>query len=504
MSRFGLRPTREREAQLFEHCAQARHAWNLAWRVTDTYRKGGARAARPPRYVGMAALLTEVRRTATTGMSPEEADYFAWVASGNAEIQQQALRDFDQALPNFLGGTHGYPKRRKKHRHEGLRVIGAGRVPAFTPDGEPVLNATGKQVHHRRVVVQKLNTKWAQVKVPGCGWVRFRNTRRGLPDAKSYRVTYRHGQWHISFAVVPDPTPAPGDGSVVGVDRGVAITAALSTGKTLNCPPSSKKELAKRRKHERRAARAPKNSPRKAAEHAKANRLKRREADRRKDWVEKTSTRLARSFDVIRFEGLRIKNMTASAKGTGEEPGRNVGQKAGLNRMILAQGWGMLRTRTEHKAPGRVEDVPPAYTSLRCSLCGWIDKNSRKSQAEFVCSFCGFTCNADTNASMNVAAGHAGGTTPPRRSSVREPQPAWVGIPLFIRGGGCQSRAAHGRQRRHARPLPQPASAELSCVGLIGDSEVTHQRVLRRDCAGRSWLRGTFGWGTSSDPAVVC
>lgn len=91
---------------------------------------------------------------------------------------------------------------------------------------------------------------------------------------------------------------------------------------------------------------------------------------------------------------------------------------------------------------GRLQ-LPAPYTSLRCSACGWIDKNSRKSQAEFVCSSCGFACNADTNASINVAAGQggiprprrtagAGGTTPPtKRSSVREPQPVWVGIPLF-------------------------------------------------------------------------
>ncbi|MER6159985.1 transposase [Streptomyces sp. NPDC001868] len=191
-----------------------------------------------------------------------------------------------------------------------------------------------------------------------------------------------------------------------------------------------------------RAARAPKGSAAKAAEHAKAARLQAREANRRKDWCEKTSTRLARSYDLIRFEKLSIKTMTRSAKGTVERPGRHVAQKSGLNRAILAQGWGLLRQRTGHKAPGRVEDVPAPYTSLRCSACGWIDKNSRKSQAEFVCSSCGFTCNADTNASINIAAGQggiprprrtagAGGTTPPnQRTNVREPQSNRVEIPL--------------------------------------------------------------------------
>ncbi|MFE4665758.1 RNA-guided endonuclease InsQ/TnpB family protein, partial [Streptomyces sp. NPDC056734] len=186
---------------------------------------------------------------------------------------------------------------------------------------------------------------------------------------------------------------------------------------------------------QRRAARAPKESDLKTAGYSRVAKLKAREANRRKDWCEKTSTMLARTYDVVRFEKLNIKTMTRSAKGTIEEPGKRVAQKAGLNRAILAQGWGLLRQRTGHKAPGRVEDVPAPYTSLRCSACGWIDKNSRKSQAEFVCSSCGFTCNADTNAATNVAAGQggiprprrtagAGGTTAATsRSSVREPQP---------------------------------------------------------------------------------
>jgi transposase len=136
-------------------------------------------------------------------------------------------------------------------------------------------------------------------------------------------------------------------------------------------------------------------------------RLKARESDRRKDWVEKTSTELARQFDLIRVEALKIQNMTRSARGTLEAPGRNVRQKAGLNRGILASGWGLLVRRLENKAPGRVEKVNPAFSSQRCSACGHVDAKSRESQARFVCTACGFACNADVNAARNIAAGHA-------------------------------------------------------------------------------------------------
>ena len=136
-------------------------------------------------------------------------------------------------------------------------------------------------------------------------------------------------------------------------------------------------------------------------------RLRARESDRRKDWAEKTSTGIARRFDVIRVEDLQITNMTRSAKGTRENPGRNVRQKAGLNRGILRSGWGLLVRRLEEKAPGRVEKVSPAFTSQRCSACGQVDRDSRESQAVFRCTACGFACHADVNAAINIAAGHA-------------------------------------------------------------------------------------------------
>jgi putative transposase len=110
---------------------------------------------------------------------------------------------------------------------------------------------------------------------------------------------------------------------------------------------------------------------------------------------------------VIRVEDLRIASMTRSAKGTREDPGRNVRQKAGLNRGILGAGWGLLVRRLEDKAPGRVEKVNPALTSQRCSACGRVDRGSRESQAVFRCTACGFAGNADVNAALNIAAGHA-------------------------------------------------------------------------------------------------
>ena len=257
--------------------------------------------------------------------------------------------------------------------------------------------------------------------------MRFRWSRQAPQDAKSFRVTRdRARRWHVAFAVVPQPVPAPGTGEVAGIDRGVAVSAALSTGELLHVPGLAARERRRLRRLQRKLARARRGSNRRARVRLAIARIKARQSDRRMDWAEKTSTDVAGRFDVIRVEDLKIANMTRSARGTPAEPGRNVRQKAGLNRGILASGWGLLVRRLQDKAPGRVEKVRPAYTSQCCSACGHIAAGSRESQALFRCVACGYACNADVNAARNIAAGHAvtarGGFRDTGPAN-REPQP---------------------------------------------------------------------------------
>ena len=194
---------------------------------------------------------------------------------------------------------------------------------------------------------------------------------------------------------------------MVGIDRGVKVSAALSTGELLTVPGLSGREAARLRRLERKLARARRGSSRRSQARAQVARMKSTEASRRRDWAEKASTGIARRFDVIRVEDLKITSMTRSAKGTTEAPGRNVAAKTALNREIGKSGWGLLLRRLQDKAPERVEKVPPAYTSQRCSACGHVDRKSRESQAVFRCTACHFACNADVNAARNIAAGHA-------------------------------------------------------------------------------------------------
>ena len=304
-------------------------------------------------------------------------------------VQQQALRDFARAMTAFFDPANPArrPSWRKAGRDEGFRITGR----------------RGRQWDVRRV-----SRHVGQVWVPKAGWVRFRWSRAVPVGVKSCRVTMdRSGRWHVAFAAVPGPVPAPGNGEVVGIDRGVAVSAALSTGQLLHVPGLTARERKRLRRLERRLSRARRGSGRRGRVRYAIARMRARESDRRKDWAEKASTGIARRFDVIRVEDLKIGNMTRSAKGTPESPGRNVRAKAGLNRGILGSGWGLLVRRLEEKAAGRVEKVKPHFTSQRCSACGQADRDSRESQAVFRCTACGFACHADVNAAINIAAGHA-------------------------------------------------------------------------------------------------
>ncbi|MGO9034061.1 RNA-guided endonuclease InsQ/TnpB family protein [Mycobacterium sp.] len=370
MSRFRLLPTPAQQVALLEHCGHARFVWNLAVEQQQFWQPG----RRAPSYNEQSAQLTEIRAK------------YRWLAAGSQTVQQQALRDFAQAMRNFFAGTHRRPSWRKAGVHEGFRQVGV------------------KPRH-----VEKLNRRYGRVWVPKVGWIRFRWTRAVPEDIKSYRITRdRAGRWHVAFAHIPDPTPGPADGSVVGVDRGVAVSAALSTGELLHTPGLTPGERIRLRRLQQRLARAERGSDRRQRTKLAIARIKAREANRRRDWVEKTTTDLARRFDTIRVEKLDVRAMTHSARGTVDRPGVRVAQKRGLSRAIGRQAWGALVARLDHKAAGRIERVPAAYTSQRCSACGHVAPENRKSQAVFSCVACqAGPCNADVNAARNIAAGRA-------------------------------------------------------------------------------------------------
>ena len=253
--------------------------------------------------------------------------------------------------------------------------------------------------------------------IPKVGWCVLRRSGGNPYDAhapKQAVIKRVLGKWYCTVCYdVPDHLVAPVDnGIAVGLDRNCGQVAA-SDGQMFWHPDIALLEARKRR-YQRMMDRRKKGSKRRAVARHRCAKTQRKIAMVRANWHHHVSRELADSAGTVVIERLKVKAMTASAKGTVQAPGRNVKVKAALNRRILETGWAGLGAKIGYKAANLIE-VDPAYTSQTCRACGVVDARSRRSQSEFECVACGHQGNADVNAALNIlargtgAAGRGGG-----------------------------------------------------------------------------------------------
>lgn len=209
----------------------------------------------------------------------------------------------------------------------------------------------------------------------------------------------------MSFLLESDFEYPPCGDEIVGVDLGVAKFASLSNGIVYDGAKALEQNQNKLTRLQRRLAKMEKGSNRYQKQKERIAKLHKRIADVRTSHAHTVSSDLGKNYSMIVLEDLKLKNMTKSAKGTAEEPGKQVKQKSGLNRSLLNQGLFELRRQIEYKTArhgGVLRLVNPAYTSQTCSVCGNVDRENRKTQANFACVVCGHTENADINAAKNI------------------------------------------------------------------------------------------------------
>lgn len=308
-----------------------------------------------------------------------------WISDAPHHCLQQTLRDLDRAFQNFFAGRASYPQFRKKFQRDSFRF----------PDP-------------KQFVVDETRQR---VRLPKLGWVSYWNGkgRHALMlagKAKSITVSREGKHWFVSVLCEMDVAdPKPVQAPAVGVDLGVTQAMTTSTGEVLAVLGMTKVEERKKARIQRSLARKRKGSKNRAKARAKLAEFQSRISRRRRDAIHKATTYLSKNHGQVVVEDLRVKNMTASAKGTIEAPGRNVKAKAGLNRAVLNVAFGEIRRQLEYKCRwygSELVAVNPAYTSQRCSECGHTEAGNRPSQAVFYCLECGHAENADHNAAKNI------------------------------------------------------------------------------------------------------
>lgn len=327
-----------------------------------------------------------------------------WLMEVDSQVLQQSLKDLCRAYRNFFEKRADFPQFKRKGQHESFRY--PQRVKLDQPNG--------------------------RIFLPKIGWMRYRASRVVKGEISQVTVSHHDGKWFVSIQTEREvEQPVHPSTSMVGIDLGVARFATLSNGTFVEPVNAFRKAEAQLARVQRRMSRKTKYSSNWKKAKAKVQKIQARIARIRRDFLHQTSTQISKSHAIVCVEDLKVRNMTASAAGTMEQPGTNVRAKAGLNKAILDQGWGTFVRQLAYKLEwqgGMIVEVDPRNTSRRCPECNHVDAKNRRSQARFSCVACGHEAHADHVGAINVLrAGHARlacGDTSPVVASAQEPTEA--------------------------------------------------------------------------------
>lgn len=329
-------------------------------------------------YAGLCKLLTEWRN----GAPLPSGRTAPWLADAPAHPLQQALKDLERAFENFFEQRADFPCFRKKRQSERFRY----------PDPKQI----------------KLDQPNSRIFFPKLGWIRYRNSRKVIGKLKNITISRSCGKWFASIQTEREiEQPIPNASSAVGIDVGIARFATLSDDSFLE-------PLNSFRRHEKALAKAQQALSRKQKfgsnwrkAKVRVRKIHARIANARRDYLHKASCKISKNHAMVAIEDLQVRNMSRSAAGSTEAPGKNVKAKSGLNKSILDQGWFEFRRQLEYKLAwngGWCIAVPPQNTSRTCPCCGHVSADNRKTQARFECVACGYENNADLVGAINILA----------------------------------------------------------------------------------------------------
>lgn len=311
-----------------------------------------------------------------------------WLSEVDAWSLQKSVKDLDQAYHRFFTKQNKFPRFKSKRRSGQSFCLG-----------------------------ERIETNGSSLRIGKHGWVKCRGLRLETLAAdklQSVTVYKEAGKYYASIMYREEldyQKEHVNSGSSCGIDIGIAHPATIVDGKGNSYFVGKKtqtrlKELeVKRKRYQRRVVRKMKGSKRREKVKLVVQRAYQKEKFVRKDFNHKLSNTLARKYETVVMEDLNLKNMTRSAKGTVDKPGKSVRAKSGLNRELQRMAPGQLYQFLSYKCPrygGRLVTVDPKNTSLMCRKCKCINKLNRKSQAVFKCIACGHKEHADINAGGNL------------------------------------------------------------------------------------------------------
>ncbi|MBN3845188.1 RNA-guided endonuclease TnpB family protein, partial [Burkholderia sp. Ac-20349] len=370
--KFELMPNGEQQRDMRRFAGSCRFVYNKALALQkENYEAGGKFIG----YVAMAKHLTEWRNGGET----------PWLKDAPVHPLQHALKDMERAYKNFFAKRAAFPKFKKRGQRDSFRY----------PDPKQF----------------KLDQPNGRIFLPKLGWMRLRLSRPVLGELRNATVSFNAGKWCVSIQTEREvEQPVPHATSVIGIDVGIARFATMSDGTFVAPLNSFRKHEACLRRCQRAMSRKVKFSNNWKKAKTRVQRIHARIGNARRDYLHKATTTISKNHAMVCIEDLQVRNMSRSAAGSTDAPGKNVRAKSGLNKAILDQGWFEFRRQLEYKLAwngGWLVAVPPANTSRTCPACGYMSADNRTTQEKFACVECSYEENADVVGALNILArGH--------------------------------------------------------------------------------------------------
>ena len=357
--RYRIYPNQAQKQELARTFGCSRWVYNWA---LETKTKAYYQDEESLSFTDLSSRLTEQKREEET----------EWLSEVSAVTLQQSLRNLNQAFTNFFEDRAEYPSFKSKHGDQTARYVGT----AFD--------------------LREENGRWKLFlsKMPGLINIRW---SRDLPSEPSSCTVTKNaaGQYHVCFVCTEKIETLPrtkGGPNFVGVDLGIESLVTLSTGEKAGNPRWYENQYQRLRKEQQKLSRKKKGSNNWVRQKKRVAKAHQRIQDRRKDFIEKLTTRLVENWDVIVVEDLSVKAMM---------------QNSNLARHIKEAGWGQIvrRLRDKCKWYGRTLIIAGKWfpSSQRCSECGHVDGKKPLDVRDWTCPKCGEHHDRDINAAKNLS-----------------------------------------------------------------------------------------------------
>ena len=345
--KYRLYPNNSQKELIAKHIGSSRFLYNLALETKKT-----AYTSTKHNYSSfdLAKQLPELKKE------------LPWLKEVNSQSLQQAIQNMDIAFKKFFKGA-GFPKFKSKNK---------GKQSFSIPQNVIVENG--------KLIIPKFKE--------GIDIVLHREIKGTIKSATISRTPT--GKYFVSILCdtkeeLPNKAPIK-ENTTIGVDLGIKDFAITSDGEVFENPKYLRKSQSKLKYVQRKYSKHKGKRTKK-----KLSKLHEDVANKRRDFLHKTSTKLIRENQTICLEDLAVSNMVKNHN---------------LAQAIQDVSWSTFVSMLEYKADWYGKNILRigqfAPSSKTCSNCGNINKELQLKDRKWTCSGCYKTLDRDINAAINI------------------------------------------------------------------------------------------------------